>query len=61
MWVIKAALVFLVIWAVWCVSWVVLFAAWDIGHGRAPLPITIGAIVALLIAGKIMQRKKPKH
>ncbi len=61
MWVLKAALVFLLIWGAWYVCWSVIFAGWDIGSGHAPLPITIGAIVALLLTGKILEHMKRKR
>lgn len=60
MWVIKAVLVFLVVWAAWCLCWTVVFAAWNIGSGHAPLAVTVGAIVALLLTGKILERMKRK-
>jgi hypothetical protein len=61
MWIIKAALLFLLIWGVWYVCWTVLFAAWDIVHGFAPFSVVIGAFVALLIVGKYFEHRKRKR
>ena len=60
MWVIKAVAAFLLIWGIWYVCWTVVFAAWDVGSGHAPLAVTVGAIVALLVAGRILERTKRK-
>jgi len=61
MWIAKAVLLFLIIWAAWYVGWTVIFTALDIGLGHASLPVTIGAVVALLLTGKILERAKRKR
>lgn len=61
MWVVKAAAIFLLIWAAWYVCWTVTFAGLDIASGHAPLSITLGAIVAMLLTGKILERRKRQH
>ena len=60
MWIVKAALLFLLLWGVWYVCWTVIFIGWDIAHGSAPFPVTMGAIVALLLTGKILEKRKRK-
>jgi hypothetical protein len=61
MWVLKAAFVFLLIWAAWYICWTVIFVGLDIATGHAPLSITLGAIVALLLTRKILERRKGKR
>jgi len=61
MWMLKAVSIFLVVWAVWCVFWIVIFAGLEIATGHAPFLITLGAIVALLVTGKILERRKRKR
>jgi hypothetical protein len=60
MWIIKALVVFLIVWAAWYVCWTVIFGALHIGRGPASLPVTIGAVVALLLTGKILERRRQK-
>jgi glucose uptake protein GlcU len=61
MWVLKAVLVFLLIWAAWYVLWTVIFATLDIAGGHEPLPILIGFIIAVLLTGKILEHRKRKR
>lgn len=61
MWVIKFALVFLLIWGVWYVGWTVLFAGWDMLNVTPPVPVVIGAVVALVLTGRILEHRRRKN
>jgi hypothetical protein len=58
---VRGVVLFLLFWAVWIVAWKALFIVVDIALGRAPFVITAGAIVALLLTGKILERRKPNR
>jgi hypothetical protein len=58
MWIVKAALLFLVFWGVWYVCWTVILVGSDISSGSAPLPVTAAAIVLAVVIGRILERKR---
>jgi hypothetical protein len=58
MWAIKFALVFLLIWCIWYVGWRVIFAGWDFINIMPSLPVVVGAVVALLVTGRILEHRR---
>lgn len=60
MWIIRAAIVFLIVWGIWWLLWTLIFAANDIVTGRAPVQVVIGIIVALFVVGWVVERRKRK-
>jgi hypothetical protein len=57
---IRAILLFLLFWVAWIIVWQVFFIVLDIGLGRAPLGVTVGAIVALLVTIKVLEWRKER-
>ena len=62
MWVIKFALMFLLLWGVWYVCCTVLFAGWDIFNDIRFGPLmVIGAAVTAFLTSKILERGRRKN
>ena len=61
MWIVRAAVVFLIVWGIWWLLWSVISAANDVVTGQAPVSIVIGIIVALLVTGWVMERRKRRR
>jgi len=59
-WVVKAIVLFLLIWGVWYLCWTLIFAGGDIAFGKAPFPVMLGALVALLVVGIYLERRRRK-
>jgi len=59
--ILKFDTVLLLIWAAWYLCWTVIFAGVDVATGHALLSVTVGAIVALLVTGRLLEREKRKR
>lgn len=54
---VRGVVFFLLFGAVWIVAWKALFIVVDIALGKAPFVIAVGAIVTLLLTGKLLQHR----